>query len=1171
MKRLLTATCVLLASLQGGFAQDELSSTILWEIEGPDELATPATHLLNLDSRILIGTGAKRILEYTLSGVPVGTLVDAGGPDIGGFRDIEIVGGNLLVQAQEPGYGLSVAEYDSQGNQAFYADVTVGQSGTGSILDVEGDLVMAWASNCCGTGQTWDTELKRFDGHSGNVLWNTDLCYSCNASLGCCSQGKDYPQQVILHDGHLFVFKWNVTAPYVRQIGLQKVTLDGDIVLDIILDDHREFTKAISHASGILISGYVGDTPNKSPFISKVNANGEEIWSVTAPAVTNATPIDLIPLDNGHFLFAYFEGSTVHLLEISAGGDILNVSDMAVAQPILELEFANEMGAHLLQLSETEFMLAYNHGVWYDDTRFSLVRFAREGTATESTDTQVPDYVPTDGLVGWFPLDGNIVNEVNGAVGNTISTTAEPDRNGQASASLGFNGSAYGVLNNAGMPTGEFSVSAWVKQNQSWSTGNGIEFICVGSASNTAWGTIAGPEFIHLNRGRGCSGNGQVLSGVNFPLNEWVHLTYVCAGIGANADIYLNGEYAGQSLNLTSGSCGASNLYFGVDIFSAPEYITGGLDDVGIWNRQLSAEEVQQVFASEPPFELPTSVPTEGLVAFYPFNGNANDESGNGHDGTMDGALFGQDREGSASASATFDGVDDGVFIPHHPDFESAEKTISFWMNPTSNQLLDTPGLNDGMGILNKTDHTASNTINRYYAVTLGQGTNGTAPFSLTLATSTGNIVTTGSSVESTTAQDAINISEWQHVSAVQSATELKLYLNGIQISSSPLLNAPIENDYDIKIGVDYKFNDYRYFNGSIDEISFHNRALSEDEIAAMAGVTTTAATPSYVPTDGLVAWYPFNGNAEDESGNGFDGTVDGAVLGMDRFSNPNRAYVFDGDDRIFPANPEGFPTQDRTTSVWMKSLNAATGGRVLMGYGGSSCGNSWILTYNNQGHLPSTQNAFEIQGHCNNNSVAAPLPPEELTDWHLVVVRTSAQGTDILIDGVLAQHASLFIDDTAPGCAVFGAMPSTGGGCYYEDANNALWDGWLDDIGIWNRALSDEEVLALYNAAPPILGCTDPDACNLDPTANSDDGSCEYGCQYCGPGTVWDPVLQFCVAEVPEATAAEDCSLFTLQELSTGYLYQQQQMDALDTLVVTQQAAIDSLNVLLNNCTGND
>ena len=42
--------------------------------------------------------------------------------------------------------------------------------------------------------------------------------------------------------------------------------------------------------------------------------------------------------------------------------------------------------------------------------------------------------------------------------------------------------------------------------------------------------------------------------------------------------------------------------------------------------------------------------------------------------------------------------------------------------------------------------------------------------------------------------------------------------------------------------------------------------------------VTASAQVPSYVPTDGLVAWYPFNDNASDESGSGHDGTVEGVV-----------------------------------------------------------------------------------------------------------------------------------------------------------------------------------------------------------------------------------------------------------------------------------------------------
>ena len=50
---------------------------------------------------------------------------------------------------------------------------------------------------------------------------------------------------------------------------------------------------------------------------------------------------------------------------------------------------------------------------------------------------------------------------------------------------------------------------------------------------------------------------------------------------------------------------------------------------------------------------------------------------------------------------------------------------------------------------------------------------------------------------------------------------------------------------------------------------------------------------PSYVPTNGLVGWWPFNGNANDESGNGNDGTNNGATLTTDRFGNANSAYDF--------------------------------------------------------------------------------------------------------------------------------------------------------------------------------------------------------------------------------------------------------------------------------------
>jgi hypothetical protein len=61
-----------------------------------------------------------------------------------------------------------------------------------------------------------------------------------------------------------------------------------------------------------------------------------------------------------------------------------------------------------------------------------------------------------------------------------------------------------------------------------------------------------------------------------------------------------------------------------------------------------------------------------------------------------------------------------------------------------------------------------------------------------------------------------------------------------------------------------------------------------------------SAQVPNYVPSDSLIGWWGFNGNAIDESGNGNDGTINGATLTNDRFGNNDAAYNFDGDDNVF-------------------------------------------------------------------------------------------------------------------------------------------------------------------------------------------------------------------------------------------------------------------------------
>jgi hypothetical protein len=82
--------------------------------------------------------------------------------------------------------------------------------------------------------------------------------------------------------------------------------------------------------------------------------------------------------------------------------------------------------------------------------------------------------------------------------------------------------------------------------------------------------------------------------------------------------------------------------------------------------------------------------------------------------------------------------------------------------------------------------------------------------------------------------------------------------------------------------------------------------------------------------SDGLVAYYPFNGNANDESGNGNNGAVNGATLIADRFGNANKAYSLDGLSDYINISSIGI-YQSVTLLAWVKNYNG-----VIIGFDGS-------------------------------------------------------------------------------------------------------------------------------------------------------------------------------------------------------------------------------------------
>lgn len=232
---------------------------------------------------------------------------------------------------------------------------------------------------------------------------------------------------------------------------------------------------------------------------------------------------------------------------------------------------------------------------------------------------------------------------------------------------------------------------------------------------------------------------------------------------------------------------------------------------------------------------------------------------------------------------------------------------------------------------------------------------------------------------------------------------------------------------------------------------------------------------PAFVPANGLIGWYPFTGNANDSSGNGNHATVNGAVLASDRFGNPNAAYSFNGSTDYLHGNASTFPTGYRTVSLWFYSstINTLATGMQVFGYGGGQCDQSWLMQLDNPTPATSffTENTYEVSIGCNTWLTALPFgangtPSSPNSNWQHWVITNSPSGVDLYINGNYAGGITTPISGTGVAGKKFfmGACPDTTGTVAYQDAYLTHWNGLLDDIGIWNRALTQQEISALYN-----------------------------------------------------------------------------------------------------------
>jgi Concanavalin A-like lectin/glucanases superfamily len=532
--------------------------------------------------------------------------------------------------------------------------------------------------------------------------------------------------------------------------------------------------------------------------------------------------------------------------------------------------------------------------------------------------------------------------------------------------------------------------------------------------------------------------------------------------------------------------------------------------------------------------QVPNYVPSNGLVGWWPFNGNANDGSGNGHNGTVNGATLIADRMGNANSAYSFNGLSNYISCSNANYQLVNAMSLSVWVK-------------------------LSGTTTAAAQYLISKGNDGQGGFNLDFYNNTGQFyggfgIGSANVVQCTTLYPLPHPS-WHHIVFTYDGSNMKLYNDNILTATQPHSQS-IGAATDLLLFGKHLFFAFPYYtNGNLDDIAMYNRALTPCEIQALyyagtgvstalnflndttfacglsANVTPNASFSSYawstgansssitvnsngtyactvtdangclyidstyvsllnaqiqqndttvcagtslslslassgassnscapLPANlqnGLVGYWPFCGNANDESGNGNNGTVNGATLITDRFGNGNQAYSFDGiNDHIFVPSSNLFSSNSSsklTFSCWVNS-NVASGTTSdifnLRSTNNSDIGSIWNYPNNQKVYFGSynmPQSAgIGVEGSMIlNNGI-----------WYnfIAVYDYTINNISLYINGIL-------ISTTNYGTATLPPLTNSkltiGARQDFYNTTSQFFDGKIDDFIIWNRVLN--------------------------------------------------------------------------------------------------------------------
>ena len=669
-------------------------------------------------------------------------------------------------------------------------------------------------------------------------------------------------------------------------------------------------------------------------------------------------------------------------------------------------------------------------------------RIINTGTVACTTDTnQILDPGTTDSFALYrFEDNADDTSNSTGKFGKGAGL--------DGTTSIELPGQILGDLHNAN--THSISVSTWIYW-QGQTSESYAHLISAGynQSGKSFWvgigyaGTTSGVINELYISGSGVSG-GANWSGVSMPINEWSHVVFTWTG--TTSKLYLNGNLIATTTMPTLDWRSSGNGFrLGRYYYNSNYYTKGFYDQTRIFNKAITQTEVNTLYA-----ETTSTVDTvqilgdTSLKALYKFDGNLNDSSGNNYaptanssiyynyNGTASGATYVTGKFGKA---ASFDGSNDYIDLPLTSIFGGKNTlSVSFWFKTT------TTGRERMF-----TDYAQTS---RNCDITIDAG-------ALEIATDynqSTNLVYTSSST--------YNDGNWHHlvVALNQSSSQRTIYVDGSLVDTGTLSsNAWSGYGQKVTVGGFYSssggYTSSLFFDGQIDQLRIFEKSLSAGEVNSLYNETATSAALSTIDNPSTVAYYKM-ADATDETGShnltasNVDFNVEGKYGFAGKFNGTN-SY-------LYAANSVQQPTTNFSASVWVYLNANSSGGYGIVGnfQSGVNPQKGWVIARSSA----DTKFSFWADGTANSNGGKVVGTTVIQTGvWYHVVGTYDGTNVKIYVNGSLENSAT------------YSATPGTTNqplviGRWYGNYNDYYTDGKIDQVRIFNKAISATEVTALYN-----------------------------------------------------------------------------------------------------------